>query len=149
MLRRPQRIPGYAHGADDLQLGDERHGRLLTGDLAYCDEDGFYYIAGRKKRFVKIMGKRVNMDEVEQLFKNAFADRDFACTGGDDDLLVFTTLRKRTAPTWRISSSPRRAFIQLLYHPLCRRDSQKLVGQDAVYGLARPKGLRICQWTHV
>lgn len=82
---------GYAHGADDLQLGDERHGRLLTGDLAYCDEDGFYYIAGRKKRFVKIMGKRVNMDEVEQLFKNAFADRDFACTGGDDDLLVFTT----------------------------------------------------------
>ena len=82
---------GYAHGADDLQLGDERHGRLLTGDLAYCDEAGFYYIAGRKKRFVKIMGKRVNMDEVEQLFKNAFADRDFACTGGDDDLLVFTT----------------------------------------------------------
>lgn len=53
---------GYAHGADDLQLGDERHGRLLTGDLAYCDEDGFYYIAGRKKRFVKIMGKRVNME---------------------------------------------------------------------------------------
>lgn len=82
---------GYAHCADDLQLGDERHGRLFTGDIAYCDEEGFYYIAGRKKRFVKIMGKRVNMDEVEQLFKNAFADRDFACTGGDDDLLVFTT----------------------------------------------------------
>lgn len=61
---------GYAQGAEDLARGDERHGRLLTGDIAYVDEDGFYYITGRKKRFVKIMGKRVNMDEIEQLFKN-------------------------------------------------------------------------------
>lgn len=82
---------GYAHEAADLQRGDERHGRLFTGDMAYRDEDGFYYISGRKKRFVKIMGKRVNMDEAEQLFKNAFADYDFACTGQDDDLQIFTT----------------------------------------------------------
>ena len=105
---------GYAHGADDLQLGDERHGRLLTGDLAYCDEDGFYYIAGRKKRFVKIMGKRVNMDEVEQLFKNAFADRDFACTGGDDDLLVFTT-----APETDLSALEDFIVAKTSLHPSC------------------------------
>ena len=105
---------GYAHGADDLQLGDERHGRLLTGDLAYCDEDGFYYIAGRKKRFVKIMGKRVNMDEVEQLFKNAFADRDFACTGGDDDLIVFTT-----APETSLSALEDFLVAKTSLHPSC------------------------------
>ena len=105
---------GYAHSADDLQLGDERHGRLFTGDLAYCDEDGFYYIAGRKKRFVKIMGKRVNMDEVEQLFKNAFADRDFACTGGDDDLIVFTT-----APETDLSALEDFIVAKTSLHPSC------------------------------
>lgn len=105
---------GYAHCADDLQLGDERHGRLFTGDLAYCDEDGFYYIAGRKKRFVKIMGKRVNMDEVEQLFKNAFADRDFACTGGDDDLIIFTT-----APETSLSALEDFLVAKTSLHPSC------------------------------
>lgn len=105
---------GYAHCADDLQLGDERHGRLFTGDIAYCDEEGFYYIAGRKKRFVKIMGKRVNMDEVEQLFKNAFADRDFACTGGDDDLIVFTT-----APETSLSALEDFLVAKTSLHPSC------------------------------
>ncbi|WP_301860254.1 AMP-binding protein [uncultured Megasphaera sp.] len=87
---------GYAHAASDLCLGDERHGHLCTGDMAYRDSDGFYYITGRKKRFVKIMGKRVSLDEVEQLFKNAFADGEFACTGQDDDLRIFTTSSKST-----------------------------------------------------
>lgn len=105
---------GYAHCSDDLQLGDERHGRLFTGDIAYCDEEGFYYIAGRKKRFVKIMGKRVNMDEVEQLFKNAFADRDFACTGGDDDLIVFTT-----APETSLSALEDFLVAKTSLHPSC------------------------------
>lgn len=80
---------GYAHCAEDLALGDMRHGRLFTGDMAYFDEDGYYYIAGRKKRFIKIMGKRVNMDEVEELLKNYFPNSDFACTGKDDDLNIF------------------------------------------------------------
>lgn len=81
---------GYATDAADLQLGDERNGRLWTGDMAYRDEDGYYYITGRKKRFIKIMGKRVNLDEIEQLLKNNFINTDFACSGADDDLHVFT-----------------------------------------------------------
>ena len=82
---------GYAHCAEDLALGDMRHGRLYTGDMAYFDEDGYYYIAGRKKRFIKVMGKRVNMDEMEELLKSAFDFSDFACVGQDDDLHVFMT----------------------------------------------------------
>jgi acyl-CoA synthetase (AMP-forming)/AMP-acid ligase II len=82
---------GYAVSPDDLSRGDERHGRLMTGDMAYCDAEGFYYITGRKKRFIKIMGKRVNMDELEQLLKNAYDNYDFACTGADDNLWIFTT----------------------------------------------------------
>ena len=51
---------GYAECADDLSKGDERHGRLVTGDIAKRDTDGFYYVVGRKKRFLKIFGNRVN-----------------------------------------------------------------------------------------
>lgn len=81
---------GYAAKPADLQLGDQRHGQLRTGDMACYDEDGYVYITGRKKRFIKIMGKRVNMDEIEQLLKNNLAGFDFACAGLDDDLHVFT-----------------------------------------------------------
>ena len=49
---------GMAECRADLSKGDERQGVLHTGDLARIDEDGFYYIAGRKKRFLKIFGIR-------------------------------------------------------------------------------------------
>ena len=63
---------GYAECGEDLSLGDERHGRLETGDMAQFDADGYYYIVGRKKRFLKIFGNRVNLDEVDRLVKGKF-----------------------------------------------------------------------------
>lgn len=83
---------GYADCRDDLSHQDDWQGRLWTGDIGYKDSDGYYYIIGRKKRFLKIMGKRVNMDEIEQLCKNIFPDYDFACIGHDDNLQLFTTI---------------------------------------------------------
>jgi acyl-coenzyme A synthetase/AMP-(fatty) acid ligase len=82
---------GYAKRGEDLILGDERHGKLLTGDIAERDDDGFYYIVGRKKRFLKMFGKRVNLDEVEQLLKQRFSSYEIACTGVDDKIFVFLT----------------------------------------------------------
>ena len=82
---------GYAECLEDLEKGDERHGRLVTGDMAKMDEDGFFYIVGRKKRFLKIYGNRVNLDEVERMLKTKFDAYDFACGGEDDRLFVFVT----------------------------------------------------------
>jgi len=82
---------GYAECADDLARGDERNGRLETGDMARVDEDGFYYIVGRKKRFLKIFGNRVNLDETERLVKGAFPGVDCACGGVDDKMSIFVT----------------------------------------------------------
>lgn len=80
---------GYAKCKEDLAKKDERHGVLYTGDLARKDEDGFYYITGRKKRFLKILGSRVNLDEIEQILKGRYKDVCFACTGVDDRLDIF------------------------------------------------------------
>ena len=82
---------GYAECADDLSKGDERQGRLVTGDMAKRDADGFYYVVGRKKRFLKIFGNRVNLDETERLIKDHFQGMDCACGGVDDKMKIFVT----------------------------------------------------------
>jgi acyl-CoA synthetase (AMP-forming)/AMP-acid ligase II len=80
---------GYAAGLGDLSKGDENNGVLRTGDMAKRDDDGFYYIVGRKKRFLKIFGNRVNLEEVEHLIQEA--GYSCVCSGEDDHLRVYTT----------------------------------------------------------
>ncbi len=82
---------GYAQCGEDLAKQDERLGRLETGDMAKFDEDGFYYIVGRKKRFLKIFGNRVGLDETERLIKTHFPAIECACCGSDDKLYAFIT----------------------------------------------------------
>lgn len=80
---------GYAEKREDLQLGDENHGELHTGDIARFDADGFYYITGRMKRFVKVWGNRCNLDATEQLVKAITPN--CACVGVDDLITIFVT----------------------------------------------------------
>jgi acyl-coenzyme A synthetase/AMP-(fatty) acid ligase len=80
---------GYSSCGDDLLKGDENNGILFTGDLAKKDEDGFYYITGRKNRYIKLFGNRINLDETENLVSKIISD--CACTGSDDLLSVFIT----------------------------------------------------------
>lgn len=80
---------GYASSYEDLGRGDENGGVLRTGDLARRDVDGFFYIAGRKKRFLKLFGNRVNLDEVEQLVRKL--GYECVCSGVDDHLRIYTT----------------------------------------------------------
>ena len=90
VYRGPNVSMGYAECAEDLLKGDENHGVLHTGDMARVDEDGFYYITGRKKRFVKIWGNRCNLDAVEQIVKQVTSS--CAVVGVDDLVTVFTTV---------------------------------------------------------
>ena len=81
---------GYAISQGDLQKGDENNGIMHTGDLAYRDADGCYFIIGRMKRFLKIFGLRIGLDEVEQMIKTAFST-DCYCKGDDEKLVVLVT----------------------------------------------------------
>lgn len=87
---------GYAECGADLSKGDEHGGVLQTGDMAQFDEDGYYYIVGRKKRFLKIYGNRVNLDEIDRLIKGKFEGIDCASAGIDDHMYLFLTDEKRS-----------------------------------------------------
>lgn len=89
---------GYAECGADLVKGDERDGILQTGDMAQFDEDGYYYIVGRKKRFLKIYGNRVNLDEMDRLIKAKFDNMDVASAGVDDHMYIFVTEEKFAEP---------------------------------------------------
>jgi acyl-coenzyme A synthetase/AMP-(fatty) acid ligase len=83
----PNVMLGYAERRGDLAKGNELKGHLRTGDLARRDEDGYYYIVGRLKRFLKVYGKRVSLDEIEGLI-GRYGGGAAACFGTDDQVRV-------------------------------------------------------------
>ena len=87
IYRGPNVMMGYAESRADLAKGDELDGELRTGDLARRDSDGYFYITGRLKRFLKMFGKRFNLDDVEKQLARRF-DASIACYGRDDLLVT-------------------------------------------------------------
>ena len=83
----PNVMMGYAECRTDLAKGDELHDVLRTGDLARQDADGFFYLTGRRGRFLKLFGKRFNLEELELFLQSRCAAR-VACFGHDDLLMV-------------------------------------------------------------
>lgn len=87
---------GYADCRADLAREDENNGCLHTGDVAMRDEDGFFYITGRMKRFVKVWGNRCNLDTIEQIVKVYLIGHNApsslcACVGRDDLIAIYIT----------------------------------------------------------
>lgn len=74
---------GYAETAADVTLGDVQRGVLRTGDLGTVDADGFFSVVGRLKRFAKLFGRRVSLEDVERELEAAFPVRVIATEAGD------------------------------------------------------------------
>lgn len=87
----PNVFGGYAEAYKDLESFDS-DAILKTGDIAEIDADGYVFITGRLKRFVKILGNRINLDEIEQDIKKNFPQ--FICyvTGKGDQFLVISSI---------------------------------------------------------
>ncbi len=83
--RGPNVMMGYAEGPEELAQGPGV-AELFTGDLGHVDADGCHWITGRAKRFVKMFGHRVSLDELEQRLRAQGLDA--AVVGRDDCLRV-------------------------------------------------------------
>jgi long-chain acyl-CoA synthetase len=83
VARGPSITPGY-FGAPDETAEILRDGCLYTGDLGRQDEDGFLYLAGRTKEFLKLGGNRVSAREIELVLRGHPAVVDAAVVGMTD-----------------------------------------------------------------
>lgn len=57
---------GYAERAEDLARGDDLGGILRTGDTGIQKSNGLFAVTGRLKRFIKLGGSRVSLDDIER-----------------------------------------------------------------------------------
>lgn len=90
----PNVMFGYADQREDLARGREMTS-LHTGDIAERTEAGFFRIVGRAKRFVKLYGLRISLDQIEARLTEAGVTT-FAV--GVDDRLVVLTLSADRSP---------------------------------------------------
>jgi acyl-CoA synthetase (AMP-forming)/AMP-acid ligase II len=65
VARGPRLMKGYWK-QEEATRQTIRGGWLYTGDLGYRDEEGYIYLAGRAKDFIKRGGEMVSPEEVEQ-----------------------------------------------------------------------------------
>lgn len=85
LYRGPNVMLGYSKSHADLHQFDSIEW-LATGDLADVDSQGDYCIVGRKSRFIKIKGIRMDLDAIER----ALSDKGYRslCTGNDQQLVI-------------------------------------------------------------
>jgi acyl-CoA synthetase (AMP-forming)/AMP-acid ligase II len=64
-VRGPQVMKGYLNRPEATVATIDREGWLHTGDIAYADEDGHFYIVDRAKELIKYKGFQVPPAELE------------------------------------------------------------------------------------
>lgn len=84
LIRGPQVMLGYLNNkaATDEMIGDG--GWLRTGDLAYYDDDGSFFITDRLKELIKVKGFQVPPAELEELLRSHPDVSDAAVIGVDN-----------------------------------------------------------------
>lgn len=79
-------MAGYWNAPDETQKA-LRNGLYFTGDLGKADDEGFLYVVGRKSQFIKVGGKKVSCQEVEEKLLEIEGICETAVIGIEDELL--------------------------------------------------------------
>lgn len=67
IVKGPQVMKGYWHRKEDTQATFTEDGWLLTGDLGYMNEEGYFFIVDRKKDMIIAGGFNIYPREVEEV----------------------------------------------------------------------------------
>ncbi|MGE6698727.1 AMP-binding protein [Hyphomonas sp. NPDC076900] len=86
VYRGPNVMLGYAETRADLARPRDTF-ELRTGDMAELQPNGYVRITGRLKRFIKLYGLRINLDDLEG--RLAQAGYQVYCVGTDETLGIF------------------------------------------------------------
>jgi acyl-CoA synthetase (AMP-forming)/AMP-acid ligase II len=62
-------------------------GWLYTGDLAYQDSEGYFFLTARKKEIIKVGGRRISPKEIEEVIVSIPGVVDCSISGVSDDYL--------------------------------------------------------------
>lgn len=81
----PNVMLGYAGNRESLH-GVTPLSELATGDTGKRNSEGLFTLTGRLKRFIKLYGQRINLDELEARFRSD--GYEVLCTGQDQALLL-------------------------------------------------------------
>lgn len=88
-VKGPNVMLGYllpeSEGKIQFPASDRGSGWYDTGDIARVDDDGYFYILGRAKRFAKIGGEMVSLIAVEELASQTWPGFNHAAVNLPDD----------------------------------------------------------------
>jgi fatty-acyl-CoA synthase len=84
VLKGPSMMQGYWNNTEATQEAIQNQW-LKTGDLVKRDEEGYYYVVGRKKDMYKSGGENVYPAEIEQVLRKIKGVRDVAVIGVKDE----------------------------------------------------------------
>lgn len=83
----PNIMQGYWKEPESTQMVLDANNCYHTGDLGYKDEEGFFYLAGRRDGLIKVGGHRINPCEIEDILMNTGYVIETAVLGVEDELL--------------------------------------------------------------
>ncbi len=94
-------MQGYYNSDDEgVYVDDEGKRWVLSGDLGYVDEDGYFFFTGRKKRMIIISGYNVYPNDIEQeVLKLDYINEACAVQGYIDSKPVIKLFVSLTEPT--------------------------------------------------
>lgn len=85
LIKGPNVMLGYWHAEREAATTQAlRNGWYHTGDVGYCDSDGYYFISGRKKNMIIKGGENIYPAEIERLL-NAHPDIQESAVVGEPD----------------------------------------------------------------
>jgi amino acid adenylation domain-containing protein len=98
LLRGPAIAQGYYKDAEATAAALDAEGWLHTGDLAYQDEDGYFFVIGRSKELIIKGGMNIAPRQIDDVLESHPAVLEAAVVGVPDyylgeDLVAFAVLR--------------------------------------------------------